>query len=186
MIQELRVAIKTAKVLSTQGRKQIAKKNFALPRNATKSPAKGQKGSYPINDIAHARNALARVSQFGSPEERAKVRRKVYAKYPSLKSNKKEAGLFSNLLRRPQPRRASAEIIKNLLKTLGVLGVVGGTAYATRNVPISGGRSWQEILEALLRSAREGGLNPTNPLGELDSTSAHRLDRPPFQRPEGP
>lgn len=60
--------------LTTKGRKQIKASNFALS---------GRR--YPINDIAHARNALARVAQFGTPEEKKKVRSAVYKKYPSLK-----------------------------------------------------------------------------------------------------
>lgn len=39
---------------------------------------------YPINDTAHARNALARVSQFGSAAEKAKVRAAVHRKYPGI------------------------------------------------------------------------------------------------------
>ena len=60
--------------LSTTGRKRLKDSDFALP---------GRR--YPIHDIAHARNALARVAQSGTPAEQATVRRKVYAKYPSLK-----------------------------------------------------------------------------------------------------
>lgn len=40
--------------------------------------------SYPIHDEAHARNALARVSQFGSAEEKAAVRRAVAKRYPGI------------------------------------------------------------------------------------------------------
>jgi len=40
---------------------------------------------YPINDIAHARNALARVSQHGSAAEKRRVRSAVHSKYSSLK-----------------------------------------------------------------------------------------------------
>lgn len=39
---------------------------------------------YPIHNAAHARNALARVSQNGSPEEKAKVRAAVKRKYPDI------------------------------------------------------------------------------------------------------
>ena len=59
--------------LTTKGRNQIAGKNFALP---------GRR--YPIEDASHARNALSRVSQNGSPAEKAKVRAKVAAKYPGI------------------------------------------------------------------------------------------------------
>lgn len=64
--------------LSTKARKKLPAKDFALG-----------KGHYPIEDKAHARNALARVSQFGSPEEQAKVRAAVHAKYPGIGKKKK-------------------------------------------------------------------------------------------------
>jgi hypothetical protein len=59
--------------LTAKARKGISSKNFALP---------GRR--YPIEDRSHAANALARVSQFGSSSEKATVRRKVHAKYPSM------------------------------------------------------------------------------------------------------
>lgn len=62
-------------VLNAKARKHIKKKNFAIP----------EKKAYPIHDMAHARNALARVAQNGSPDEKARVKKAVYAKYPSLK-----------------------------------------------------------------------------------------------------
>ncbi len=66
--------------LTAAKRKRIPKGSFAIPSKAPGS------GSYPINDISHARNALARSS--GKPEA-ATVRRKVYAKYPSLRKGGK-------------------------------------------------------------------------------------------------
>lgn len=59
--------------LTAKGRKQIKAKNFALPG-----------GRYPIHDASHARNALARVSQHGTPEEKSKVRAAVKRKYPGI------------------------------------------------------------------------------------------------------
>jgi hypothetical protein len=38
-----------------------------------------------MEDIIHARNALARVAQDGTPAEKDKVRRKVSKVYPELK-----------------------------------------------------------------------------------------------------
>jgi hypothetical protein len=70
---------KSANVLTGAARKHIAKKNFALP-----SLHHGSKGGYPIENPAHARNALARVSQFGTPAQKATVRAKVHAKYPNI------------------------------------------------------------------------------------------------------
>ncbi len=59
--------------LTTNARKRIKPSNFALP---------GRR--YPIEDASHARNALSRVSQFGSPAEKATVRAKVKRKYPGI------------------------------------------------------------------------------------------------------
>jgi hypothetical protein len=60
--------------LSKAARKKISTREFALP---------GRR--YPIEDKAHARNALARVSQAGTRAEKAAVRRKVGQAYPGLK-----------------------------------------------------------------------------------------------------
>lgn len=70
--------------LSTAARKKLPKKEFAIP---SKAPASG---SYPIEDKAHARNALARVSQHGTPAEKAAVRAKVHAKYPDIGKKKEK------------------------------------------------------------------------------------------------
>ena len=64
--------------LTSKGRNRIKASNFALPG----------KRKYPIHDRAHARNALARVAQHGTPAEKAAVRRKVRAKYPGMKVSK--------------------------------------------------------------------------------------------------
>lgn len=65
--------------LTTKARKAIKTSNFALPK----------KRAYPIEDRSHARNALARVSQFGSPAEKSKVRAAVHRKYPSMGKKKR-------------------------------------------------------------------------------------------------
>lgn len=75
---------KSARVLSTRGRKQVAEKNFAMPASAAKSGT-GQKGSYPIHDLPHARSALTYGKRFLSADEYDKLKARVYAKYPSLK-----------------------------------------------------------------------------------------------------
>lgn len=56
-------------------RKRMRSSSFALPRQR----------KYPIHDLPHARNALARVSAFGTRKEQGTVKRKVYRKFPSLK-----------------------------------------------------------------------------------------------------
>lgn len=63
--------------LSSDERDRLHESTFALPAER----------KYPIPDISHARNALARVSQHGTAEEQKKVRAAVYHKYPSLKKS---------------------------------------------------------------------------------------------------
>ena len=60
--------------LTTVKRKAIPSKDFAGPDR-----------SYPINDASHARNALSRVSQHGSPELKSRVKSAVKRKYPGIK-----------------------------------------------------------------------------------------------------
>ena len=71
--------------LTAAKRKNIPKSETAVPSKAKpKSGGGAVSGSYPIPDLAHARNALARSS--GKPVE-SQVRAKVYAKFPQLKKN---------------------------------------------------------------------------------------------------
>ena len=65
-------------LLSTSARKRLPKSAFAI----------SSKRAYPIEDASHARNALARVAQHGTPAEKAMVQRKVAAKYPGIKQGK--------------------------------------------------------------------------------------------------
>lgn len=64
--------------LNARARKHIAKTNFVFPKDKR----------YPIHDISHARNALARSS--GKSEE-SQVKEAVYKSYPSLKPEVKGA-----------------------------------------------------------------------------------------------
>jgi hypothetical protein len=65
--------------LSTEARKKIPTKSFAEP----------DKRKYPIENEAHAKNALSRVSQSGTNAEKTKVRAAVKKKYPSLEKKDK-------------------------------------------------------------------------------------------------
>ena len=69
--------------LTTKKRDKLSKKSFAEPG----------KRAYPIEDKAHARDALARVAANGTPAEKAKVRAAVKKKYPSIKQTKRGKGL---------------------------------------------------------------------------------------------
>ncbi len=60
--------------LSPKGRKNLPTSSFAVP---------GER-KYPIEDKNHARNALARVSQHGTPAEKKQVRAAVKKKYPGI------------------------------------------------------------------------------------------------------
>jgi hypothetical protein len=61
----------------SENRKKLKKSSFALP----------DQEKYPIPDIEHARNALARVAQHGSEAEKKQVRAAVEKRYPSLKKD---------------------------------------------------------------------------------------------------
>ena len=60
--------------LTAKGRKRIASSNFAIP----------SKRAYPIHTRSHAANALARVSQHGTPAQKKQVRSAVCRKYPTM------------------------------------------------------------------------------------------------------
>lgn len=59
--------------LTAETRNKLPGKSFAGPER-----------SYPIEDKSHARNALARVSQHGSPALQKRVRAAVHRKYPGI------------------------------------------------------------------------------------------------------
>jgi hypothetical protein len=61
--------------LKASTRKRMKSSSFALPSQR----------AYPINDIEHARMALAMVSRYGTDGEQSKVRKAVAKKYPSIK-----------------------------------------------------------------------------------------------------
>ena len=62
---------------AASNRKKLKKSSFALP----------EEEKYPIPDIEHARNALARVAQHGTAAEKKTVRAAVEKRYPSLKKD---------------------------------------------------------------------------------------------------
>ena len=64
--------------LTYRQRQRLPDSAFAIP----------EKRKYPIHDLPHARNALARVAAEGSNQEKHVVRTKVYRKYKSLRPEK--------------------------------------------------------------------------------------------------
>lgn len=65
--------------LRSKTRRRMKASSFAIP----------SRRAYPIHDLSHARNALARSS--GKSVE-AQVRAAVYKRYPSLRKRKKRRG----------------------------------------------------------------------------------------------
>lgn len=65
--------------------KLTTKTRAAIP--STKFALAGRR--YPIENASHARNALARVSQYGTASEKAKVRSAVSRKFPGMGKPKK-------------------------------------------------------------------------------------------------
>lgn len=60
--------------LNYKARKDLSTSDFAMPETR----------SYPIHDETHARNALSRVSEYGTSSEKAKVRAAVHRRYPAM------------------------------------------------------------------------------------------------------
>ncbi len=63
--------------------KLTSKARNALPAKSFAGPDR----SYPVNDMSHARNALARASQNASPDLKAHVRSLVHKKFPGIKQH---------------------------------------------------------------------------------------------------
>ena len=74
--------------ITTAKRKSLPSSSFALPGKGKGAGGKGP-GAYPIDTPGRARNALSRGAQNASPAQQATIRRKVAAKYPSIKVVKK-------------------------------------------------------------------------------------------------
>lgn len=101
-------------------RKPAARKDSGKPAPNTKAPpgsyalpggGPGGADAYPVNTKARGANALARVEQHGTPDEKAKVRRAVKAKYPDLPSSKGDgqsaaAKAKSPAKAKPRPRKS--------------------------------------------------------------------------------
>jgi hypothetical protein len=65
--------------LTSHERKELPTRTFADPKAR----------KYPIPNVAHARDALSRVSANGSPTVKAMVRAEVHRRFPQIKESKK-------------------------------------------------------------------------------------------------
>lgn len=82
------------KKLNYSARKKLHKSDFVFPNGRR----------YPIPDKAHARNALARVAQHGTPAEKARVRAAVRKKFPKVgdqDEKEKHEAMLDRLIPRP-------------------------------------------------------------------------------------
>jgi hypothetical protein len=68
--------------LSTAARTALPTSDFALP----------DKRKYPVDTSGRARNALSRVSQFGTPMEKERVRAKVASAWPAVQQSHNDGG----------------------------------------------------------------------------------------------
>jgi hypothetical protein len=118
--------------LTAAARKKLPSKSFALPGKGEGKSGKGS-GSYPIPDPSHARNALARVSQHGTPSEKATVRAKVHQKFPSI--GKKQFGGVAPSARVARPPRIPA-----MPKAPGLIGAPRRAKAPKALAPRIGGR----------------------------------------------
>lgn len=89
----------------TSGKKPAP--NTKAPAGSYALPGGGPGGAdaYPINTRARGANALARVTQNGTPAEQAKVRAAVRRKYPDLPSSKGQGS--SAAAKSAKPKKSS-------------------------------------------------------------------------------
>lgn len=67
-------------LLNAAERNKLKAGDFALPKER----------AYPMHTLSHARDALSRVAQGGTPDERAKVKAAVHKRYPQLAGEKRD------------------------------------------------------------------------------------------------
>ncbi|WP_273845405.1 hypothetical protein [Rubrobacter calidifluminis] len=83
--------------LSYRQRKKLPPSAFVFPKEKR----------YPIHDKAHARNALARVAQHGTPAEQAAVKKAVYSRYPELDPKRRKKAQAKRAARKRLARNTS-------------------------------------------------------------------------------
>jgi hypothetical protein len=98
--------------LTHRQRIRLADRAFAIP----------EERKYPIFNIGHARNALARVSAFGTEEEKRRVRLTVLTRYPQLEQDGHIGGVpISRLGSRERRTGSSTQLGK--VRTIPGVGV---------------------------------------------------------------
>lgn len=75
-------AKKKSPKLTADKRRQLKTSEFALP--GRDPSVKGAKGTYPMDTPGRAAAALGKATRFASPAQKAVIKKRVAAKYPSM------------------------------------------------------------------------------------------------------
>ena len=89
--------------LNAEERKELPKSDMGVPE--TRSDTKGE-GGYPIEDEAHAKDAISRASHNASPEEKHELAERVHEKYPAMDDHGKK-GKLHDWLKSPKREKKS-------------------------------------------------------------------------------
>ena len=96
------------KDLNAKERRALPNKDFVFPGKG-EGPEGKQRGSYPIPDKSHARNALAMAAAHASPEKEAKVKAAVKKKFPGIKVSEDKA--YDNVVRALRKKHGEGSVI---------------------------------------------------------------------------
>lgn len=162
---------KRAAELSDAARENIPASEFAVSKRLAKKSGDevraGEEGKYPIPDRAHARNALARVAQHGTPAEVAAVKAKVKKAFPDIDvDGEKKASLFDAIAARKENEKwaAAAKLAENEnfshgaeLAGLGILAVPAAASVIGKKFKMPGLHRFGES-DAVKHSTELAGL----------------------------
>lgn len=169
---------KLANDLTVAAREHLKTKSFAVP---------GER-KYPIENEAHARNALARVDQHGTPGEKAQVYAAVAKKYPGLagrssvpgvqraaeKNKEAAANPWTHLV---APAAAGALVggaggalvsKEHRLRNAAIGAAAGGGLAAAAGHAVAGGKKMSEGFQELF------GKSPLEVMGKKSRTAEER------------
>lgn len=181
---------KRAAELSDAARENIPASEFAVSKRLAKKSGDevraGEEGKYPIPDRAHARNALARVAQHGTPAEVAAVKAKVKKAFPDIDvGGEKDAAAVPNWLKNPT--------LIGALTGAGV-GATGGALVSEKGkrgrgalAGALGGGLLGGSVGMAAKGLRDRALSDAQPLlnRKLDDLIVHRTMNPMRQRHVG-
>ena len=159
-----------AKKITYAERQKLKDSDFAIVMNVDGKKIR----KYIIKDLTHARNALARVSQFGTPEEQKIVRKKVAERFPKINQETRVAAamriqvnMIPKLLRHVgfRPRRRQIEYGTNATKITTVF----ASPYSKEAV-----NNIETILSGISesKSTSDRGCEYITPVGKFNVVSS--------------